>query len=284
MTGAIVITGASRGLGRALADHLSKSGHDLVLCARNGPLLHEVAGGLRLRDRTDIVDLEADVTNPADVETLARIALGRFGHIRGLVNNAATLGPVGSLSLAAADEWADTVTTNLCSVARVTAAVLPSMVDRGAGSIITLSGGGLGGPQVGTHMSAYVASKFGVVGFTEAMARELSGTGVRINAIAPGAVDTEFTARIIDDGPAVAGEALYEATVRNRAQPASMQPYLQLAAYLLDDRSSWLSGSLLSARWDSIERLEAARDKIIEGSLLRLRRIDDDLFTQIVAT
>ena len=93
-----------------------------------------------------------------------------------------------------------------------------------------------------------------------------------------------LNARIIDDGPAVAGESLFEATVRNRAHPASMEPYLQLAAYLLDDRSSWLSGSLLSARWDSIERLEATRAKIIEGSLLRLRRIDDSLFTQIVAT
>jgi NAD(P)-dependent dehydrogenase (short-subunit alcohol dehydrogenase family) len=284
MSGAIVITGASRGLGRALADHLSKLGHDLVLCARNGALLHDVASGLRLRDRTDIVDLDVDVTNPASVETLTRVAVDRFGHIRGLVNNAATLGPVGSLSLSDADEWAYTVSTNLCSVARVTAAVLPSMVGHSDGSIITLSGAGIGGPQLGTHMSAYVASKFGVVGFTEAMARELSDTGVRVNAIAPGPVDTEFTSRIIDDGPSIAGEALYEATLRNRAHPASMEPYLRLATYLLDDRSSWLSGSLLSARWDSIERLEAARDKIIAGSLLRLRRIDDDLFTQILAT
>ena len=284
MSGVIVITGASRGLGRALADHLSKSGHDLVLCARNGALLHEVASALRSRDGSEIVDVAADVTNPTDVETLTRVALDRFGHIDGLVNNAATLGPVGSLSLAQAGEWADTVSANLCSVARVTAAVLPSMIDQGQGSVITLSGAGIGGPQLGTHMSAYVASKFGVVGFTEAMARELSDTGVRINAIAPGPVDTEFTARIIDDGPSVAGEALYEFTVRNRAHPASMEPYLQLAAYLLGDHSSWLSGSLLSARWDSIARLEAARDKIVAGSLLRLRRIDDDLFTQIAAT
>jgi NAD(P)-dependent dehydrogenase (short-subunit alcohol dehydrogenase family) len=107
---------------------------------------------------------------------------------------------------------------------------------------------------------------------------------VRINAIAPGPVDTEFTARILDEGPSVAGAALYEATVRNRAHPASMEPYLELAEYLLDDRSNWLSGSLLSARWDSIARLEAAHDKIVAGSLLRLRRIDDDLFTEIVPT
>ncbi|MEO8695224.1 MAG: SDR family oxidoreductase [Acidimicrobiales bacterium] len=284
MNAAVVITGASRGLGRALADHLSRAGYDLVLCARNGALLRDVANTLKSRDGRNVVDVVADITDPNDVETLLRVTLERFGHIRGLVNNAATLGPVGHLTLAQAGEWADTISANLTSVARVTAAVLPSMIAGGSGSIITLSGAGIGGPQLGTHMSAYVASKFGVVGFTEAMSRELSDTGVRINAIAPGPVDTEFTARILQEGPSGAGDALYEATVRNRAQPATMAPYLDLAEYLLDDRSSWLSGSLLSARWDSIARLEAARDKIVTGSLLRLRRIDDDLFTQIAST
>jgi NAD(P)-dependent dehydrogenase (short-subunit alcohol dehydrogenase family) len=252
-----------------------------VLCARDRSRLDAVARDLRARHDSTVLDIVTDVADADGVSTLAARALETFDEINGLVNNAATLGPVGNLSVTHASQWAEAVSINLCAVARVTSAFLPSMIRRGGGSIITLSGGGIGGPQVGTHMSAYVASKFGVVGFTEAMAHELDGTGVRINAIAPGPVDTDFTAAILDEGPSIAGSALYEATVRNRAQPAPMEPYLHLATYLLDDRSSWLSGALLSARWDSIERLEAAREKILAGSLLRLRRIDDELFTEV---
>ena len=281
MTGAIVITGASRGLGRALAEYLSDLGHDLVLCARSSADLDDVARGLRKRNGTDVVTVRADITNLADIDEMATVALRSFDRIGGVVNNAGVLGPLGQLSSAQSVQWSAAIATNLCSVAHVTATFLPAMIESGSGSVITLSGAGVGGPQLGTHMSAYAVSKFGVVGFTEAMARELTGTGIRVNAIAPGAVATEFMSGVIDQGPGVAGAALYESTVKNRANPASMEPYLKLAAYLLDDRSSWLTGCLLSARWDSVERLEAAREQILAGSLLRLRRIDDDLFTQI---
>jgi NAD(P)-dependent dehydrogenase (short-subunit alcohol dehydrogenase family) len=281
MNGAVVITGASRGLGRALAEHLSGLGHDLVLCARSMDALDEVASGLRSRNGTQVVAVQADVTSLDDISEVAAVALRSFERIAGVVNNAGVLGPLGRLSASQSAQWSEAITTNLCSVAHVTAAFLPAMIESGAGSVITLSGAGVGGPQVGTHMSAYAVSKFGVVGFTEAIARELADTGIRVNAIAPGAVATEFMSGVIDEGPSIAGAALYESTVKNFANPASMEPYLELAAYLLDDRSSWLSGCLLSARWDTVERLEAAREKIIAGSLLRLRRIDDDLFTQI---
>jgi 3-oxoacyl-[acyl-carrier protein] reductase len=280
VTGPVVITGASRGLGRALAHHLSRQGRPLVLCARDGRQLGVVADELRALEGAPVLDVAVDVADPPAVDALVTAALDRFGQVAGLVNNAAVLGPVGNLSTAHAAQWAHAVSVNLSAVANVTSAFLPSMLRVGSGSIITLSGGGIGGPQVGTHMSAYVASKFGVVGFTEAIARELDGTGVRINAVAPGAVDTDFTASILEAGPEGAGAALYDATVRNRAQPAPMEPYLQLVSYLLDERSSWLSGSLLSARWDSIDWLEGARDAIATGSLLRLRRIDGDLFTE----
>jgi NAD(P)-dependent dehydrogenase (short-subunit alcohol dehydrogenase family) len=284
VNGAVVITGASRGLGRALAEHLSGLGHDLVLCARSMEALDEVARGLRSRNGTQVVAVQADVTSLDDISEVAAVAMRSFERIAGVVNNAGVLGPLGRLSASQSAQWSEAITTNLCSVAHVTAAFLPAMIERGSGSVITLSGAGVGGPQVGTHMSAYAVSKFGVVGFTEAMARELADTGIRVNAIAPGAVATEFMSGVIDEGPNVTGAALYESTVKSFTNPVSMEPYLELAAYLLNDRSSWLTGCLLSARWDSVERLEAARDKIVAGSLFRLRRIDDDLFTQITTT
>ena len=264
MSGAIVITGASRGLGRALAEYLSDLGHDLVLCARSADDFDEVARGLRKRNRTDVLTVQADITNLADIDELAAVAPRSFERIGVVVNNAGVLAPLGRLSLSSV-HWSQAITTNLCSVAHVTRAFLPAMIESGSRSVITLSGAGVGGPQLGTHVSAYVVSTFGVVGFTEAIAPELSETAVRINAVAPGAVATEFMSGVIDQGPSVAGAALYESTIKNRANPASMEPYLELAAYLLDDRSSWLTGSLLSARWDSVERL------------------DDDLFTQITS-
>ena len=140
--------------------------------------------------------------------------------------------------------------------------------------------GGIGGPGVAPRIGAYTASKAAVAVLTETVAKELGPSGVRVNAIAPGAQPTGFTAEILRSGPAVAGADLYEATARNQAGTADLSAYLRLLFYVASPDASWLTGRLLSARWDTPERLAERRDELAASSLLQLRRIDDDLYAE----
>ena len=101
---------------------------------------------------------------------------------------------------------------------------------------------------------------------------------MRVNAVAPGAVATTFTDEILTAGPDRAGAALFEDTQRNRAAHVDLSRYFALVDYLAGARSAWLTGRLLSARWDDPEALERRRDDVPTSSLFQLRRIDDDLF------
>jgi NAD(P)-dependent dehydrogenase (short-subunit alcohol dehydrogenase family) len=278
--GAVVITGAGRGLGRALAERLAQRGRSLALCARTHGEVDDVADAVRRDHGATVMTGAVDVADASAVHRFAEAVQDRL-EVDGVVNNAAVLGPVGPFGREHMAGWERTLRVDLDGTAHVTAAFLDGMRARRRGSIVNLSGGGVGGPGVGTAMLAYVTAKFGVVGFTEALACELVGTGVRVNAVAPGAVDTGFTDPVLDAGPGAAGSELYDATLRNRSTPAPMGPYLDLVEYLLDEASSWLSGCLLSARWDGVEALESRRERILASSLLRLRRIDDDLFTAV---
>ena len=146
----------------------------------------------------------------------------------------------------------------------------------GFGRLLALSGGGIGGPRPLGRASAYTASKAAVCALVEVLAVELAGSGVTANALAPGAVPTGFMDAAADAGPGVAGDDLFAAATDTT--PAELGGLFDLVTYLGSERSSWLSGRLLSARWDTIESLERDRSEIERGSRLRLRRIDADLF------
>jgi NAD(P)-dependent dehydrogenase (short-subunit alcohol dehydrogenase family) len=168
---------------------------------------------------------------------------------------------------------------NLCTV------FVPQMADIGRGSIINVSGGGAGGPDVPGHISAYTTAKAAVVALTETLAKELAPSNIRVNSIAPGRLPTGFLNAVLEAGPAVAGAALYqEAQGSSRAEDDVIVDNEGLAAmlrYLLSDESEWLTGKLVSARWETAGSLRARKDRLRETSLLTLRRIDDTLFRQL---
>jgi len=168
---------------------------------------------------------------------------------------------------------------NVGSVAIVSRLMIPLM-QRG-GSIVNISGGGVGGSALQERVSAYTVSKAAVVVLTETLAHEVASQAIRVNAVAPGPVATRFTEPILAAGPERAGARTYESAVQQRAAPDHLEEFLRLVVWLASERSSWLTGRLLSARWDTIERLERLRSAITESSLLTLRRIDGELYSAV---
>jgi NAD(P)-dependent dehydrogenase (short-subunit alcohol dehydrogenase family) len=273
-----LVTGAGRGLGRHMATWLAEDGARVVVCARSQPGIDDLASELRAGG-AEVLAQQCDVADAGAVAELVANATNVFGGIDIAVANAAILGPVGPIDVVDGEQWMETLTVNVGGVAALVRAVLPSMRARGWGRLLTLSGAGAGGPNLPEHVSAYVASKAAVMMLTEVLAKELPA-GVTINSIAPGAVPTGFMQEVLDRGPAVAGDALYE-SVKAQTMP-DLSPLRALLAYVVSDESAWCSGRCLSARWDPPEALRALAGGIGD-SRLRLRRIDEDLYGTIGA-
>jgi NAD(P)-dependent dehydrogenase (short-subunit alcohol dehydrogenase family) len=183
-----LITGAGRGIGRAAAEAFAAAGHAVVL-AEVDPRLGEGAERALRRAGHRAVFLRTDVADRRSVERTASAALRRFERVDCLVNNAGVLavGPFARLAAPALDR---VVAVNLRGLLLMTRALLPAMLRRGSGSIVNVASQ-LGKSGLGEY-ATYCASKFGVVGFTEALADELRGTGVQVWAVCPGQVDTQM--------------------------------------------------------------------------------------------
>ncbi len=193
--GVAVVTGAGSGIGRATAERLARDGWSLVLVDRDSEGLAETKK--TIGGETVVAQIVCDLTATGAVEqtvgpVLAEISVGL------LVNNAG----VGFRATAPAttdDQWDLTLAVNLTAVFRLCRLVLPGMVERHRGLIVNVaSAGGLIGLR---QRAAYCASKAGVIGLTRALAADHAADGVRVNAIAPGTVDTEWVARMLADDP-----------------------------------------------------------------------------------
>ncbi|EDY42534.1 3-oxoacyl-ACP reductase FabG [Streptomyces sp. SPB074] len=189
-----VVTGATSGIGLAVARRLAEEGARVFICARDGDrLAHTVK---ELRDTgLDIDGVSCDVRDTEQVRAFVAAATERFGPVDVLVNNAGRSGGGPSASLT--DElWLDVIETNLNSVFRVTREVLRSggMLERGTGRIVNIAS--TGGKQGVVLGAPYSASKHGVIGFTKALGLELAKTGITVNAVCPGYVETPLAARV----------------------------------------------------------------------------------------
>lgn len=185
MTKRWLITGGSRGLGRALCEAVLEAGDRLVATARNPADLAPLAE--RFGDAVRIAPL--DVTDPAAAQDAVALATARFGGVDVLVNNAG-FGDVGSAEDTSLDDFRRQIETNLFGTIIVTKAVIPLMRVQRSGHIIQISsvGGRVGAPG----RTAYSAAKWGVEGFSESLARELALVDVRVTIVEPGGFRTDF--------------------------------------------------------------------------------------------
>jgi NAD(P)-dependent dehydrogenase (short-subunit alcohol dehydrogenase family) len=188
----VLITGASRGIGMAAARVFAAEGADVGLIARGGAAISALAaelGGLALP--CDIADWHSVAGAVATMEA-------RFGAVDVLINNAGVIDPIAGIDGADPDQWGKAIDINLKGVFHGMRAVLPGMLSRGAGTIITVSSGAAHAPQEG--WSAYCASKAGVSMLTRSLHLEMAGRGVRALGLSPGTVATDMQAAIRESG------------------------------------------------------------------------------------
>ncbi len=209
-----LITGASSGIGEATARHLASLGYALVLTARRGDLLEQLAAQLGPHVLPHVLNVAADVSVPGDRARLVKAALERFGRIDALINNAG----IGMYK----GHWWDgpdplrVLDVNLYAPIELTRLVLPGMLERRAGSVVNI--GSVAG-RIATH-GMYSASKFGLRGFSLSLRRELLGAGVSVSLVSPGFIRTPLTSgnRLPMPGPEVVARAVADVLLRPRRE------------------------------------------------------------------
>jgi 3-oxoacyl-[acyl-carrier protein] reductase len=192
LAGAVsLVTGGSRGIGRAIALRLAVMGSSVAICGRDIKALQSVAAELQSR-APRVFSRATDVTRSADVATLVEKTEAALGPISILVNNAG-LGVFGPAHEKSEEDWDGVLNTNLKSVFLVSRAVAPSMIRHKRGDIINISS--LAGRNTFAGGGLYCASKWGVQGLSGCMAEDLREHGIRVSVICPGSVATEFSGR-----------------------------------------------------------------------------------------
>lgn len=185
-----LVTGASRGIGFAIAETLARLGAAITICARNAKHLEDAAARLR-SSGAKILALPADVTNANEIAVLVERTERELGPIEVLVNNAG-VGYFGPAHQAPESAWDCVLDTNLKAVFLLTKAVAPGMIQRRSGHVINIAS--LAGKNAFAGGGIYCASKWGLLGLTYCMAEDLRAHGIRVAAICPGTVHTEFGA------------------------------------------------------------------------------------------
>jgi 3-oxoacyl-[acyl-carrier protein] reductase len=267
-----LITGASQGLGKAIAGHFLREGANAVLCARGEKELFATRDELAKQFPAQKVFAKTcDVSNEAQVNDLVAFALRELGPLHALVLNAGVYGPMGATESVPLDEWRRAMDINLYGVLLPCRAVIPHFKKSGRGKIVVLSGGGATNPM--PNISAYAASKAAVIRLVETLAGELKPFRVDINAIAPGALKTRFVDQVLAAGPEKVGEAFF-AKNKQWAQTGAVPLELgaKLAVYLASAQSDGITGKLISAQWDPWEKLHEFKDDL-DNDIYTLRRI-----------
>lgn len=268
-----LITGASRGIGRALAFSLAGAGAFVGLISRSEETLLRVA-----REITDqsgkALPLVADVAQPEAIIWVVRQVEKVMGKIDILINAAGIQSPIGSFLENDLLEWEQAINVNLLGAVRLTHAVLPMMQARRLGKIINFSGGGATAPR--PNFSAYAVSKAALVRFTETLAVELEPHNIQVNAVAPGAVNTRMLDEILAAGEK-AGAEYEQALERLKSGGTPVELVCELILFLASTASGRLTGKLISAPHDPWREWGGKADYLNDIAIYTLRRLD--LFT-----
>jgi NAD(P)-dependent dehydrogenase (short-subunit alcohol dehydrogenase family) len=241
-----LITGAGRGIGRAIALGLAGAGAGVVLLARTAGQLEETRDLLR-RQGVPAGRISVVPADLADEEDRGRAvaAVLAAGRVDILVNNAATVEPLGPTIGIAATDLRLAFEVNVVAPAALTAAVLPGMLDAGWGRVVNISSGIAAYPAGMVRGNAYAATKAALEAHTVNLAAELAGTGVTVNAYRPGGVDTAMQAWIRSQDPERIGTGLHERFNKNFAEGTLITPGHSAAVLL-----AHLAGNDTGAIWD----------------------------------
>lgn len=269
-----LVTGASQGLGLAIARSYLDAGANVFVCGRDAGALERAYDELLAScggEEGRVGMRAADVSHSEQVSALVAAAIDRFPNLSILVNNAGVYGPMGGIEELDWPAWVQAVHINLMGSVLTARAVIAQMKKLGHGKIVQISGGGATSPLAG--LSAYAASKAAVVRFAETLALELKGWRIDVNAIAPGALNTRLLDEVLEAGPERVGEDFYRRALdQQRSGGVPLQRGADLAVFLGSAASDGISGKLLSAVWDPWSQLPAHRAEL-DSDVYTLRRI-----------
>jgi 3-oxoacyl-[acyl-carrier protein] reductase len=230
-----LVTGASRGIGKACAEMLSLAGHRVILAARSAEKLRDVANELLITGGESFV-VELDLANREAIVEAVSKATKEFGRIDILVNNAGMTKDGLAVRMKPAD-WDVVLATNLSGAFYVTQQVLPAMMRERWGRIVNISSvvGEMGNPG----QANYVASKAGLIGLTKALAKEVGSRNITVNAIAPGFIETDMTHGLT---PELKQKMIDETPLRRIGSPQDVAAGVK---FLVSEEAGFITGHVL---------------------------------------
>lgn len=244
-----IVTGAGRGIGRAIAARFAEEGSAVALVARTEAEIQQAAAELTSAGHRAAA-IRADVSQEADCAVIFRETRRQFGHVDILVNNAGILGPTKSVEEISPTEWDDVIAVNLRGPFLLSRLVLPEMYERGSGAIVNISSVAAKGAF--QWNSPYAASKAGLLGFTRTLAAEAARKGVRVNAICPGPVpETEMSqalGRALAERLHADPEQLFKGFLEGilQGKPQTANDVAEAALFLASDKSAAITGQTLN--------------------------------------
>ena len=243
-----IITGASKGIGRVMSRLFAKEGAAVVCAARSGALVQETAA-LITKDGGKAIAFTGDAAKEADVKAMMAAGVKAFGRIDTLVNNAGDGGPTKPVQEYTEEDWFYTINSCLTSSYMCIRFVVPEMIKAGGGAIVNIASGA--GRRGLPYRIGYCSAKAGQVGMTYGLALELAPLKIRVNAIAPGAVEGDRIDRVIAGQAEVRGVAV-EDMRRNFVERSPLKrmttadDIATLAVYLCSDAAKNLSGQCIA--------------------------------------
>ena len=262
----LILTGSTSGLGFALFKSLINKNYNLILISKNKKKLIQLKK--KYNKKKNIYIYPVDISEIVKLKKVIDKILKKFKHIDVLINNAGVLGPIGKIEKNNWSKWTKTINTNLLASVLLIKNILPSMKKKKFGRIIQLSGGGA--TKSMPNFSAYAVSKTGIVRFVETIADECMKNNITINAVAPGAMNTNMLNSGLKAGRNVVGKNYYRALMmQKKTGGVGFEKAIKLIEFLINNKN--INGKLISAIWDNW-RSKNFLKKSINKNMFTLRR------------
>jgi 2-dehydro-3-deoxy-L-rhamnonate dehydrogenase (NAD+) len=192
-----IVTGAARGIGRAIAERLLSDGMTVAIADVNLAEAQATSAQLAQATGANVFAVYVDVSASATIRQMVAAVLDRAGQIDVLVNNAGIIGPEGPLAECSEEGWARVLAINLTGTFLCSQAVLPHMLEQGGGRIINMAS--VAGKEGNPTTAAYASSKAGVIGFTKALAKEVATQNIFVNCVTPALIETDLLQQFTDE-------------------------------------------------------------------------------------
>lgn len=268
----VVITGASQGIGKAIAIEFAQQNAQVIICARTKTDLDQTKNEIKsLGGYCDAYTV--DVSQQNEVQHFFDAVIKKNKKIDVLICSSGIYGPIGLLETNDINAWKKTIEINLFGTVHCVHSVLPYMKKEKKGKIITVCGGGVGGNNIKPNFSAYTSSKGAIALFTEVVAKEVAEDNIQINAISPGAVNTRLLDEVFSHSANVTKEFLEASKKQKESGGTPPQKAAELCLFLASERMDGVTGKLISAVWDQRADLLEHQNDLLHSDIYTLRRI-----------